>query len=113
MGESMPISIFLRNRLKYALTAKEVATIMRQRLIKVDGKVRTDARFPAGFMDVIQIEKTSVSSTMSRDVTPSTGLPTRRPNTNCAAFVKSKLDPRTFPTCTLQMAVLSATLTLS
>ena len=35
MGESMPISIFLRNRLKYALTAKEVATIMRQRLIKV------------------------------------------------------------------------------
>merc|ERR1712061_495186 len=58
LGESMPISIFLRNRLKYALTAKEVATIMRQRLIKVDGKVRTDARFPAGFMDVIQIEKT-------------------------------------------------------
>merc|ERR550532_3914588 len=29
-----------------------------QRLIKVDGKVRTDMFFPAGFMDVIQIEKT-------------------------------------------------------
>jgi len=28
-------------------------------MIKVDGKVRTDARFPAGFMDVIQIEKTN------------------------------------------------------
>merc|ERR1712187_340055 len=116
MGESMPISIFLRNRLKYALTAKEVATIMRQRLIKVDGKVRTDARFPAGFMDVIQIEKTertSVSSTTSRDVTPSTGLPTRRPSTNCAAFVKSKLDPKTFPTCTPQRVAPSATLTPS
>merc|ERR1711981_1453897 len=33
LGESMPISIFLRNRLKYALTAKEVSTIMKQRLI--------------------------------------------------------------------------------
>merc|ERR1719183_2804115 len=29
-----------------------------QRLIKVDGKVRTDMFFPAGFMDVVQIEKT-------------------------------------------------------
>ena len=29
-----------------------------QRLIKVDGKVRTDPTFPAGFMDVITIEKT-------------------------------------------------------
>merc|ERR1719469_351767 len=29
-----------------------------QRLIKVDGKVRADMFFPAGFMDVVQIEKT-------------------------------------------------------
>ena len=29
-----------------------------QRLIKVDGKVRTDPNYPAGFMDVITIEKT-------------------------------------------------------
>merc|ERR1719336_1898977 len=29
-----------------------------QRLIKVDGKVRSDMFFPAGFMDVVQIEKT-------------------------------------------------------
>jgi hypothetical protein len=29
-----------------------------QRLIKVDGKVRTDATYPTGFMDVITIEKT-------------------------------------------------------
>merc|ERR1711862_589048 len=67
-GECMPISIFLRNRLKYALTAKEVSTIMKQRLIKVDGKVRTDARFPAGFMDVIQIEKTGENFRLIYDV---------------------------------------------
>merc|ERR1712228_424369 len=46
------------NRLKYALSAKEVQTILKQRLIKIDGKTRTDPKFPTGFMDVIQIEKT-------------------------------------------------------
>ena len=29
-----------------------------QHLIKVDGKVRADMFFPAGFMDVVEIEKT-------------------------------------------------------
>ena len=29
-----------------------------QRLVKVDGKVRTDSNYPAGFQDVISIEKT-------------------------------------------------------
>jgi len=42
--------VFLRNRLKYALTNSEVTKIVMQRLIKVDGKVRTDANYPAGFM---------------------------------------------------------------
>jgi len=56
--ECLPLIVFLRNRLKYALTRKEVTQIVMQRLIKVDGKVRTDATFPAGFMDVITIEKT-------------------------------------------------------
>merc|ERR1712161_182865 len=51
-----------------ALTAKEVQTIMKQRLIKIDGKVRTDARFPAGFMDVIQIEKTGENFRLIYDV---------------------------------------------
>ena len=50
--------IFLRNRLKYALNGNEVEAIVKQRLIKVDGKVRTDATFPTGLMDVISIEKT-------------------------------------------------------
>ena len=42
--------MFLRNRLKYALTGDEVKRIVKQRLIKVDGKVRTDPTYPAGFM---------------------------------------------------------------
>jgi ribosomal protein S4E len=40
----------LRNRLKYALTYREVVAIVMQRLIAIDGKVRTDKCYPAGFM---------------------------------------------------------------
>merc|ERR1712159_295217 len=58
LRECLPLVLVLRNRLKYALTKKEVQQILMQRLIKVDGKVRTDANFPCGFMDVISIEKT-------------------------------------------------------
>jgi small subunit ribosomal protein S4e len=57
LRESLPLVIFLRNRLKYALTYHEAKQIVKQRLIKVDGKVRTDLTYPAGFMDVISIEK--------------------------------------------------------
>jgi len=67
-GESLPISLFLRNRLKYAITMKEVETIMKQRLIKIDGKTRTDTKFPTGFMDVVQIEKTGENFRIIYDV---------------------------------------------
>eukprot|EP00744_Colponema_vietnamica_P000270 GILI01000481.1.p1 GENE.GILI01000481.1~~GILI01000481.1.p1 ORF type:complete len:261 (+),score=83.66 GILI01000481.1:57-839(+) len=58
LRECLPISILLRNRLKYALTLKEVSLIVHQRLIKIDGKVRTDVHYPAGFQDVVSIEQT-------------------------------------------------------
>jgi hypothetical protein len=32
------------------MTGREVTAIMAQRIIKVDGKVRTDETYPAGFM---------------------------------------------------------------
>ena len=48
--ESIPLTIILRNRLKYALTYNEVTKIVMQRTIKLDNKVRTDKCFPAGFM---------------------------------------------------------------
>ncbi|KAK9812300.1 hypothetical protein WJX73_000263 [Symbiochloris irregularis] len=57
--ECLPLVLILRNRLKYALTGREVVTILMQRLIQVDGKVRTDNTYPTGFMDVIDIDKTN------------------------------------------------------
>ena len=63
--------VFLRNRLKYALNGREVTAIVMQRLIKVDGKVRTDATYPAGFQGTfslqIDLKMTSKRSTKRCD----------------------------------------------
>jgi len=66
--ECLPLVVFIRNRLKYALTAREVKSILMQRHVKVDGKVRTDPKYPAGFMDVISIEKTGENFRLIYDI---------------------------------------------
>lgn len=58
LRECLPLAVLLRNRLKYALTYHETKLIVMQRLVKVDGKVRTDQCYPAGFMDVVSLDKT-------------------------------------------------------
>lgn len=68
MRESFPLVLILRNRLKYALTRQEANTIVMRRLVKIDGKVRTDMNFPCGFQDVISIDKTSEKFRVLYDV---------------------------------------------
>jgi len=68
LRESLPLILFLRNRLKYALTYNEAKVICKQRLVKVDGKVRTAFRYPAGFMDVISLDKTNEHFRLLYDV---------------------------------------------
>ncbi|KAG7025081.1 40S ribosomal protein S4 [Cucurbita argyrosperma subsp. argyrosperma] len=55
--ECLPLILILRNRLKYALTYREVISILMQRHVLVDGKVRTDKTFPAGFMGMFKLCK--------------------------------------------------------
>jgi small subunit ribosomal protein S4e len=57
--ESLPLVVILRNRLKYALNRREAQAICMQKLVQVDGKVRTDMNFPAGFMDVVSLPKSN------------------------------------------------------
>jgi len=59
LRESLPLILILRNRLKYALTGKETNMICMEKLVMVDGKVRTDPNFPAGFMDVVEMPKSN------------------------------------------------------
>ena len=55
LRECLPLVLILRNRLKYALTMQECKSICMERLVEVDGKVRTDESYPAGFMDVVSM----------------------------------------------------------
>lgn len=67
LRECMPLILILRNRLKYALTGKETKQICMERLVQVDGKVRTDTGFPCGFMDVIEIPKSGDTFRLTYD----------------------------------------------
>jgi small subunit ribosomal protein S4e len=66
--ECLPLVIILRNRLKYALNAREAEMILRQGLVKVDGRIRTDSKYPAGFQDVVEIPKTGDKFRLLYDV---------------------------------------------
>jgi len=68
LRECLPLSLVLRNRLKYSLTRRETVMIVMRRLIQVDGKVRTELNYPAGFMDVISIMKTNEYFRLMYDV---------------------------------------------
>jgi len=68
LRECIPLSLVLRNRLKYSLTRRETTMIVMRRFVEVDGKIRTDINFPAGFMDVINIDKTDERFRLLYDV---------------------------------------------
>lgn len=68
LRDCLPLALIVRNRLKYAITYDEVKLIVMQKLIKIDGKVRTDKTYPCGLMDVISIEKTNERFRMLLDV---------------------------------------------
>jgi small subunit ribosomal protein S4e len=67
LRECLPMCLVLRNRLKLALNGKEASMIAMQRLVRIDGKIRTDSNFPLGFMDVIALDKTKDNYRMLYD----------------------------------------------
>lgn len=73
LRESIPLTLVLRRRLRYALTAREARVILMDNKqtdanIKIDGKIRRDEKFPTGLMDVISIEKTGENFRVLYDV---------------------------------------------
>jgi len=53
----IPLAIIVRDILGLAQTGKEAKRIIRAREVLVDGKVRTDHRYPVGLLDVVSIPK--------------------------------------------------------
>ena len=67
-SDSLPLILIIRNRLRYALTRGEAMMITKQRLVKVDGRVRCDPKTPIGFMDILTMEKTGDKFRIMYDV---------------------------------------------
>lgn len=57
LRECIPLVLVLRNRLRFALTSREAKKILQERNVLVDGKMKKDKKYPAGFMDVVSIPK--------------------------------------------------------
>jgi small subunit ribosomal protein S4e len=66
--ECLPLSLILRNRLKYSLTRRETIMIVMRRHVEVDKKIRTDINYPAGFMDTVEIRDTNERFRLLYDV---------------------------------------------
>merc|ERR1719197_953614 len=60
LRECIPLTVLLQQRLKYALNRQEARKIVKNKegLIKIDGKIRKDPRFPLGICDVVSIDRT-------------------------------------------------------
>ena len=54
---AVPLVVLLRDVLGLAKTAREARGILSQRLVEVDGRVRTTEQFPVGLMDVVGFPK--------------------------------------------------------
>ncbi len=59
LSRSVPLSILLKNLLKYARSLREVKTILNSDGVLIDNKTRKDYKFPVGVMDNIRIVKTN------------------------------------------------------
>lgn len=56
--EAIPLAFVLRDYLTYAHTLREAKRILNERKVKINGRVRTDFKFPTGIMDVVEISST-------------------------------------------------------
>lgn len=59
LKHSIPLQIFLRDKIKVAMNGREADTILHQKegLVQIDKKIRRDTKYPIGLMDVIDIPK--------------------------------------------------------
>lgn len=54
-ASSIALGVLLRDVLGLVRTAKEARRVLSDRLVQVDGKIRTSEKFPVGLMDVVTI----------------------------------------------------------
>lgn len=59
LRQSIPIQLFLRDKLKVAMNGNEAKMILHQKegLVLINKHIRRDAKYPIGLMDVVEIPK--------------------------------------------------------
>ena len=70
LRECIPLNVLLRTKLRLALNSREAKLIVKAREgnISIDGKVRTDHKYPVGIMDIVTINKTGANFRVNFDV---------------------------------------------
>ena len=70
LRECIPLNYLLRNKLRVALNGTEAKLIIKSKEgnISINGKVRTDPKFPVGIMDIVTINKTGTNYRVNFDV---------------------------------------------
>ena len=70
LRECIPLNLLLRTKLRLALNGKEAKLICKSKEgnISIDGKVRTDFKYPVGIMDIVTINKTNSNYRVNFDV---------------------------------------------
>ncbi|BDR91628.1 30S ribosomal protein S4e [Vulcanisaeta souniana] len=59
LSKSLPLAILVRDVLRYTKTLREARYVVGNGLIKVDGEIRRDYKYPVGLMDIIEIIPTN------------------------------------------------------
>ena len=70
LRECIPLTYLLKNKLRLALNGKEAKLIVKSKEgnISINGKVRTDPKFPVGIMDIVTINKIGQNYRVNFDV---------------------------------------------
>lgn len=63
----IPLATIIRDYLEITRTTREANKILSEGEIQVDGRVRKNPKFPVGFMDIIQVERTGKSWRVTYD----------------------------------------------
>ncbi|MEM2266069.1 MAG: 30S ribosomal protein S4e [Candidatus Hadarchaeales archaeon] len=64
---ALPLAILLRDLLGLTSTLSETKKVLAERKVLVDGRVRTDHRFPVGLMDLVSLPSLGTSYLISMD----------------------------------------------
>ena len=70
LRECIPLTYLLKNKLRLALNGKEAKLIVKSKEgnISINGRVRTDPKFPVGIMDIVTINKVGQNYRVNFDV---------------------------------------------